>query len=197
MSYNPENFGDVADLAGVVQRRQNLNELRSLNANFEAAHENAKLQASFQDTLFNFKIMTDNIDKTLNGGHPECLVMIYNVKSQFQSTGFSHEMFSSLEYKNLFLQLTAYLSDIDNKARNLLGDILYRKGEMLVESHLRQQQDNKEAAKRAEAQRLKKENDERLKSDNLMWLVIIGIVLLFGVLGLILIINNPSIFPVK
>lgn len=197
MSYNPENFGDVADLAGVVQRRQNLSELRSLNANFQAAHENAKLQASLQDILFNFKIMTDDIDKTLNGGHPECLVMIHNVKTQFESTGFSHEMFSSLEYKNLFLQLTTYLSDIDNKAMILLGDSLYNEGQILVQSHVRKQQDIKEAAERAEKQRLKKENDEIKKAENVTWLVIIGIVLLFGVLGLILIINNPSISPIK
>ena len=192
MSYNPESLGDVADLAGLVQRRQNLNELRSLNASLQAGHESAKLQASLQDILFNFKIMTDNIDKILNGGHPECLVMIHNVKSQFESTGFSHEMFSSLEYKNLFLQLTTYFSDIDNKARNLLGDNLYRKGEMLVESHVRKQQSDKETAERAEQRRLKTWSDERTRTENQMWLILVGIIVIFSVLGIILMINNPS-----
>jgi len=194
VSYDPENFGDVADLAGVVQRRQNLNELRSLNASLQSSQESAKLRASLQDVLFNFKIMTDRIDKVLNAGQPECLLMIHTTKAQFESSGFGHEMFPSLEYKNLLIHLDNYFAEIENRARSILGDNLYEKGQAQVLANLRKQQLEKEAAERAEKMRLKTENDERTKSDNQMWLIIVGIIVLFSVLGIILMINNPSKF---
>jgi len=179
MSYNPENFGDVADLAGLVQRRQNLKELRALNASLQASQESAKIQASLQDILFNFKIMTDRIDKVLNAGHPECLLMIHNTKTQFESSELSHEMFSSLEYKNLYIYLENYFAEIEIKARSVLGDSLYEKGQAQVLSLIRKQQLEKEAAERLEQENTRKAEKERSRSTLLLFAVVFGVIFLF------------------
>ena len=117
MSFSPDNFGDVADLAGLVQRRQNLKELRALSANLQVSQEMAKLQATYQDILFNFKLMTEKIDQALDLGKPDSLLMIYEASAQYREFNLTHEMFSSLEYKTLLRQLDNYFDQIESKAK--------------------------------------------------------------------------------
>ena len=179
MSYNPENFGDVADLAGVVQRRQNLNELRSLNASLQSSQESAKLQASLQDILFNFKIMTDRIDKVLNSGQPECLFMIHSTKAQFESSGLGHKMFPSLEYKNLYIHLDNYFAQIENRARDILGDSLYEKGQIQVLANARKQQLEKEAAENFQQECRRKAEKERNRSTFIIVAVVIVVISIY------------------
>ena len=183
MSFSPDNFGDVADLAGLVQRRQNLKELRALSANLQVSQEMAKLQATYQDILFNFKLMTEKIDQALDLGKPDSLLMIYEASAQYREFNLTHEMFSSLEYKTLLRQLDNYFDQIESKARKTLGDSLHQQGQLFVLDYIKQRKAQEEAATAAENERLSKIEKERRTAENYMWIFLVGVIVLFIAVG--------------